>query len=391
MSEAGAARANRIWRSLPFHAQGLAVLFLPLPCAAVSVVAGYLCGVFSIGFTLSAGLLFEFLAAVCVLYAAARRLEDVRHLSDLVRRAESFPAVEPGCWEMHRLRLNLEAISGTIEEQRRALDQCERAPAPEPLPRTGTLASNGNFREALNGVNGFTELLYDGKVGPVSAEQRECLGYILESARSLWRMADDLDDLPPLGVPSDTAGLAEGVDLMTLIAEVRFAMTARGAGNVVPVCVEIDPAIGRVFVDRVRFRRVAHSFLESAMHSPSRPSWVTLRVRPAGDSEFRLEVADNCVVIGQHERGDVELRYPVHEFGRAFAKHVVELEGGRVGVFRSPACGTVTYAILPCRAAEAAIMAVPGSREDNWHGPAVQEQSPDGAIPIVGAPTRRTA
>jgi signal transduction histidine kinase len=51
------------------------------------------------------------------------------------------------------------------------------------------------LRTPLNGIIGFAELMHDGKVGAVSADQKEYLGDILTSSRHLLQLINDVLDL----------------------------------------------------------------------------------------------------------------------------------------------------------------------------------------------------
>ena len=51
------------------------------------------------------------------------------------------------------------------------------------------------LRTPLNGIIGFSELLHDGKLGPVTEEQVDVLGDILASARHLLQLINDVLDL----------------------------------------------------------------------------------------------------------------------------------------------------------------------------------------------------
>ena len=51
------------------------------------------------------------------------------------------------------------------------------------------------LRTPLNAIIGFTELMYLGKVGPVSADHKEYLGDILTSSRHLLQLINDILDL----------------------------------------------------------------------------------------------------------------------------------------------------------------------------------------------------
>jgi signal transduction histidine kinase len=51
------------------------------------------------------------------------------------------------------------------------------------------------LRTPLNAIIGFAEILYDGRVGEVSEDHKECLSDILVSARHLLQLINDILDL----------------------------------------------------------------------------------------------------------------------------------------------------------------------------------------------------
>lgn len=51
------------------------------------------------------------------------------------------------------------------------------------------------LRTPLNGIIGFSELMHDGKAGPVSAKHKEYLGDILTSSRRLQQLLDGLEPI----------------------------------------------------------------------------------------------------------------------------------------------------------------------------------------------------
>jgi CheY-like chemotaxis protein len=82
-----------------------------------------------------------------------------------------------------------EAVLERLEDQVRRVQQGRR------LQRELLASMSHDLRTPLNGIIGFAELLYDGKVGALSATQKEYLGDILASAQHLRRTVDDLLEL----------------------------------------------------------------------------------------------------------------------------------------------------------------------------------------------------
>ena len=78
------------------------------------------------------------------------------------------------------------------EQLRRALEAARSAT----VAKSRFLASvSHELRTPLNGIIGFSELLHDGKLGPLSEDQVDALGDILNSSRHLLQLINDVLDL----------------------------------------------------------------------------------------------------------------------------------------------------------------------------------------------------
>ena len=78
------------------------------------------------------------------------------------------------------------------EQLARALEAARSAT----MAKSRFLASvSHELRTPLNGIIGFSELLYDGKLGPVADDQLDVLGDILSSGRHLLQLINDILDL----------------------------------------------------------------------------------------------------------------------------------------------------------------------------------------------------
>ena len=76
------------------------------------------------------------------------------------------------------------------------------------------------LRSPLNAIIGFAELMYRGKVGPVSPEHQEYLGDILASSRHLLQLINDVLDLAKVEA-GKMEFVPQRVDVERLAAEVR--------------------------------------------------------------------------------------------------------------------------------------------------------------------------
>jgi hypothetical protein len=202
------------------------------------------------------------------------------------------------------------------------------------------------LRVPLNGIVGFAELMFDGKVGAISVEQRECLGDILASAHSLQQLIGELLDAADTNPAKPSEPARETIDLEAAIQEVRYVIEVLAAQKRrVQITVEIDPAVRHVPADPGRLKQLIQSYLLSAVKLSPKGGHVTARAIAEGRSAFRLEVEHNRPA-GHDKALEEEPRYFANDPALAAAKQLVEEQGGRVGL-RNTHHGGVVFAVLP--------------------------------------------
>lgn len=212
-------------------------------------------------------------------------------------------------------------------------------------------------RTPLNGIIGFAQLLYEGRITPGSAEYDQSLANILSSARHLLHLINDLLDLAQ--VEAGRMKFApEATAPIELIEEVQGVLRGIAAQRRIRVKAEVAPELGRLMVDSARLKQVLYNYLSNALKFASDGSCVTVRVRPHGEDWFRLEVEDRGEGISpadiQHlftefrqlDSG-LNKRHQGTGLGLALTKRIVEAQGGRVGVQSEPGKGSIFWAILP--------------------------------------------
>ena len=218
------------------------------------------------------------------------------------------------------------------------------------------------LRTPLNAIIGFSELMHDGKVGPVSAEHKEYLGDILMSSRHLLRLINDVLDLAK--VESGRMEFRpEPVDVPRIVDEVRDVLRTLAAEKRIHIEVEIDPRSTGIVTDPARLKQVLYNYLSNALKFSHDEGRVRVSVHPEGEDEIRIEVEDAGIGIQpddinrlfvefQQLDASTAKKYPGTGLGLALTKRIVEDLGGRVGVRSTPDRGSVFFAVLPRVAAE---------------------------------------
>jgi len=211
------------------------------------------------------------------------------------------------------------------------------------------------LRTPLNGIIGFSELLYDQKIGPLAGEQRDVLSDILSSARHLLELINNILDLSK--VESGKMEFhAERHRIQDLVYEVRDVLRPLAEKKSLVLTVDA-PANLVAQIDGSRYKQVLYNFLSNAIKFTHDGGSIRVRLAMEGVSSFRLEVEDTGIGIA-----DDELPRLFQEFGQlpnsrkagqgtglglALTRHIVEAQGGSVGLRSVPGRGSVFFAVLP--------------------------------------------
>jgi PAS domain S-box-containing protein len=214
------------------------------------------------------------------------------------------------------------------------------------------------LRTPMNGILGFAELLHDGKAGPVTADQREYLGDILDCSRHLLRLTNDVLDLSKVEA-GKMRFHPERIEPGELIREAAESLRALAAARQIQVTVDVDASLGAVMADPSRLRQVLYNYLSNALKFTAPGGRVTVRVRPDPGGAFCLEVEDTGRGIREQDLPRLFAEFeqvhaddragPGTGLGLALTRHIVEAQGGRVGVRSTFGQGSTFFAVLPNR------------------------------------------
>jgi signal transduction histidine kinase len=234
------------------------------------------------------------------------------------------------------------------------------------------------LRTPLNGIIGFSELISDGKAGPISDVQREYLGDVLSSARHLHELINDVLDLTRV----ESGKLVfhhEPVDLGAVLRDACDIMGPVAAQKRISLETRVEPGLDDVTLDAQRFKQVLFNYLSNALKFTPEQGRVRVTLEPAGGDRLLLEVEDTGIGIKPEDmpRLFVEFqqldaskakKYPGTGLGLALTRRIVEAQGGQVGARSEKGKGSVFFAVLPRRPAEpTAATGAPPGKEPPWH------------------------
>jgi len=211
------------------------------------------------------------------------------------------------------------------------------------------------LRTPLNGIIGFSEMMYDGRLGPVTEDQKEVMSDVLASARHLLQLINDILDLSKVEA-GRMEFRPEGCRLDSLVCEVRDIVRPLAEKKNIRL-VTGAPTDLTAFIDPGRFKQVLYNYLSNAVKFTGSGGTISVTLASQDDSTFRLDVEDTGNGIPPSE---IPLLF--REFlqlpnsrkaeqgtglGLALTRRIVEAQGGTVSVRSEVGKGSVFSAVLP--------------------------------------------
>ena len=247
------------------------------------------------------------------------------------------------------VRETSDQLAEALESQRGANTDLEK------LDRTKTeflsIVSH-EFRTALTGIQGFSELIRDGGLEP--DELRAYGGYIFKDADRINRLIGDMLDLDRM--ESGRMSMRTGdVDVNEVLTEA--VARAAPSASTVEFKADLDPRLPIVAGDRDRLIQVVSNLVNNAIKYSPDGGTVTLSTRAEGGFAL-VSVTDTGLGIPPDEIGHVFERFrrvrsgaaqsiPGTGLGLAIVKQIVEMHGGRIWVESAVGHGTAFHFTVP--------------------------------------------
>lgn len=292
-----------------------------------------------------------------------------------------------GLWALRaRQLLGRARVDGERLAERRA--QAERASRAKSRSVAG---ATHELRTPLTAVIGFTELVREGRAGPVTHRQQEYLGVVRASAGHLLELVDDVLDAASIEAGHmrlDPQPVAPDAVAGECVAALAHLAAERG------VTLEYRPRdVGMALLDAARLRQVIVNFLSNAIKFTDAGGRATLSVTRR-DGRLFVAVSDTGIGIADGDRSRIFDEFvrlggraggrPGSGLGLALTRQIVHAQGGGVGVESRLGVGSTFTAWLPWVQAGFA----PGHSESAWHevvvGMGLGESVPPSAAAVAG-------
>jgi PAS domain S-box-containing protein len=213
------------------------------------------------------------------------------------------------------------------------------------------------LRTPLNGIIGFTEFLIDEKPGPLKPKQKEYLSDVLNSARHLLQLINDVLDLAKVEAGKMELH-PEVFPVRKAVDEVAAVIKGIAHKKHITVGIEIGEGLAAVVLDQHKFKQVLYNLLSNAVKFTDDDGQVGIQARCLDGHRLEVQVRDTGIGIKaddisrlftefeQLDSGTAR-RFEGTGLGLALTKKIVEFQGGQITVQSELGQGSVFSVVLP--------------------------------------------
>lgn len=210
------------------------------------------------------------------------------------------------------------------------------------------------LRTPLTNIIGFSDLLASPNIGPLSQRQKEYLGDIRASSKTLLAIINDILDLAT--IDAGTLELNPGpVKVAGLIKSAALGVRERLVRAKLGLDIRVEPGIDEFICDEKRVTQILYNLLSNAIGFSPTGSRIRLLCMRDGDN-IAFTVLDQGSGIPSERQEEVFKRFESHTegsrhrgtgLGLSLVKHLVELHGGDIHLRSKEGKGTIVIVRFP--------------------------------------------
>ena len=197
------------------------------------------------------------------------------------------------------------------------------------------------LRTPLNSINGFSEVLFDETFGPLNAQQKEYVNYVLTSGRHLLQLINQILDMARVESGKMKLALAS-LPTKNTLNEISLLVAEMASRKSLEMLIEIPEDLPDIVADELMVKEIIYNLLSNAVKFTPDGGRIGMRAKHAG-SEIEVVVWDTGVGIAEENMVKVfESFFRVDTpysrltegtgLGLPLSRKMVELHGGKLSV-----------------------------------------------------------
>jgi signal transduction histidine kinase len=255
------------------------------------------------------------------------------------------------------LRKSQDKLKKSLDATEEARARAERADK----VKSAFLANMSHeLRTPLNAVINFTRFVAKGDVGPVNTEQEDMLNEVIDSAKHLLNLINDVLDMSKIEAGSLNLFIEDNINLQDILKQAEIVAESLLLNKPVQLHIDISHDLPAIRADRQRIYQVILNILSNACKFTQQGS-IWLRTDHVGD-EVLLSVRDTgpgiapqdqAMVFEAFKQTDAGLRQSGGTgLGMPISKTLIEAHGGRLWIESKLGEGATFFLSLPIKSQE---------------------------------------
>ncbi len=264
----------------------------------------------------------------------------------------------------NELRALNKQLEGQLAETQQAREAAERADQ----VKSAFLASMSHeLRTPLNSVINFTKFVVKGMMGPVTDEQVSTLNEVIDSAKHLLNLINDVLDMSKIESGSLRLFVEENVSIQAVLDQVVSTGKSLIEDRPVQIATDISTQLPPVRGDRQRLLQILLNIMSNACKFTEQGS-ITLSVKKH-ENEILFMVSDTGPGIDPEDQSLIFEAFRQSKTGLSsgtgtglglpITMRLVEAHGGRLWLESEPGDGATFFVTLPISSTELIAMMQP--------------------------------
>lgn len=254
----------------------------------------------------------------------------------------------------------LRAINKQLEQQLDETQKAREAAERADQVKSAFLASMSHeLRTPLNSVINFTKFVAKGMMGPVTDEQVQTLNEVIDSAKHLLNLINDVLDMSKIESGSLRLFVEDNVNIQAIVDQVVSTGKSLIADRPVQITTEINAPLPSIRGDRQRVLQILLNIMSNAckfteqgqitVRATHHNGAVTISIQDSGPG---IAPEDQSLVFEPFKQTNTGLRQGGGTgLGMPISKNLTEAHGGKMWLESAPGQGATFFVELPIQSA----------------------------------------
>lgn len=256
---------------------------------------------------------------------------------------------------LRSLEKSQQSLQQQVVETNTARERAERSD----MVKSAFLASMSHeLRTPLNAIINFTRYVAKGSLGPVNTEQTQTLNEVVDSAKHLLNLINDVLDMSKIEAGSLKLFVEDKIELKPIVDTVVSTGKSLLAEKPVEIQLDVPEHLTTIRGDRQRILQILLNIMSNACKFTDAGT-IKLQVSQKGDEVIfvitdtgpGIAAADQGAVFEAFKQTDTGLRQGGGTgLGMPISKSLAEAHGGRLWLDSAAGKGSTFYVALPVKA-----------------------------------------